>query len=97
MAGSRETFLPRLPLEIYVSLWGPGDSQPCWRAGPCEGQGKAAPQCGPQGMGQMRKDRPGWQVLSAVTILGKQKALKKLGRSEVKIVRKTARTVILMW
>lgn len=30
-------------------------------------------------------------------ILGKQKALIKLGRSQAEIVRKTARTVILMW
>lgn len=97
MAGRRETSLPGLPVQIYMPLWGRGDSQPCWRADPCKGHGNAAPQCGPQGMGQMREDRPGWQVLSAVEILGKQKALTKLGRSEVEIVRKTARTVILMW
>lgn len=48
---------------ISVSLWGPGHSQPCWRADPYEGHGNAAPQCGPQGMGEMREDRPGWQVL----------------------------------
>lgn len=49
MAGSRETFLPGLPQEINVSLWGPGDSQPCWRAGPCEGHGNAAPSAVPRG------------------------------------------------